>query len=118
MREESTASKIKLVAIDLAKRCDQMAAIDEHGKVLYNRKLSPAKFALAIQQLEPAIIAMEACSAAHYWDRRLIASGSALGPAAACEARRASSRCTLFGRGWASRCNAIACCELRAILKV
>jgi transposase len=68
-------SKIKLVAIDLAKRCYQMGAIDEHHKVLYNRKLSPAKFALAIQQLEPTIIAMEASSAAHYWGRRLIALG-------------------------------------------
>lgn len=68
-------SKIKLVAIDLAKRCYQMGAIDEHHKVLYNRKLSPAKFMLAIQQLEPTIIAMEACSAAHYWGRRLIALG-------------------------------------------
>ena len=68
-------SKIKLVAIDLAKRCYQMGAIDEHCKVLYNRKLTPAEFALAIQQLEPTIIAMEACSAALYWGRRLIALG-------------------------------------------
>lgn len=68
-------SKIKLVAIDLAKRCYQLAAIDEHGKVLYNRKLSPTKVALAVQQLEPTIVAMEACAAAHYWGRRLIALG-------------------------------------------
>ena len=68
-------SKIKLVAIDLAKRCYQVGAIDEHGKMLYNRKLSPAKFALAMQQLEPTIIAMEACAAAHHWGRRLIALG-------------------------------------------
>ena len=53
-------SKIKLVAIDLAKRCYQIGALDEHGKILYNRKLSPSKFALAIQQLEPKIVAMEA----------------------------------------------------------
>jgi transposase len=33
------------------------------------------KFALAIQQLEPTIIAMEAYSAAHYWRRRLMAIG-------------------------------------------
>lgn len=68
-------NKIKLVAIDLAKRCYQVGAIDEHGKMLYNRKLSPAKFALAMQQLEPTIVAMEACAAAHYWGRRLIALG-------------------------------------------
>lgn len=68
-------SKIKLVAIDLAKRCYQLGAIDENGKVMFNRKLSPAKFALAIQQLEPTIVAMEACAAAHYWGRRLLALG-------------------------------------------
>src|SRR5690606_34383470 len=74
-REESTMSKIKLVAIDLAKRCYQIGALDEHGKILYNRKLSPAKFAEALQQLEPTIVAREACSAAHYWGRRRSALG-------------------------------------------
>jgi transposase len=68
-------NKIKLVAVDLAKRCYQVAAIDQHGKLMFNRKLSPAKFALVMQQLEPTIVAMEACAAAHYWGRRLIALG-------------------------------------------
>ena len=67
--------KIKLVAIDLAKRCYQVGAFDQHGKLLDNRKYSPAKFALAMQQLEPTIVAMEACAAAHYWGRRLQALG-------------------------------------------
>ncbi len=64
-------SKIKLVGIDLAKRWYQVCALEEHGKVLYNRKLSASKFAVAVQQLEPTIVAMEACAAAHYWGRRL-----------------------------------------------
>ena len=68
-------NKIKLVAIDLAKRCYQVGAFDQHGKLLHNRKYSPAKFALAMQQLEPTIVAMEACAAAHYWGRRLQALG-------------------------------------------
>ena len=67
--------KIKLVAIDLAKHCYQVGALDEHGKVIYNRRYSPRRFALAIQQLEPTVIAMEACAAAHYWGRRLMALG-------------------------------------------
>jgi transposase len=68
-------SKIKLVGIDLAKRWYQLCALDEHGKVLYNRKLSAAKFPLALQQLEPTVVAMEACAAAHYWGRRLCTLG-------------------------------------------
>lgn len=75
VREESTMNKIELVAVDLAKRCYQIVAIDVHGNVLYNRKLSASKFKLAIHQLEPTIIAMEACSAAHHWGRRLEALG-------------------------------------------
>lgn len=64
-------TKTKLVAIDLAKRCYQVIAFDDRGQTLYNRKLSSAKFALAMQQLEPTVIAMEACAAAHHWGRRL-----------------------------------------------
>ena len=67
--------KIKLVAVDLAKRCYQVGAIDQQGKLINNRKYSPARFALAMQQLEPTIVAMEACAAAHYWGRKLQALG-------------------------------------------
>jgi transposase len=67
--------KIKLVAIDLAKQCYQIAALGEDSKWLYNRKFSAAKFALAIHQLEPTVVAMEACATAHYWGRRLQALG-------------------------------------------
>jgi len=68
-------SETKLVAVDLAKRVYQVAAFDEHGKVLYNRKYSAAKFALQVHQLEPTIVAMEACATSHHWGRRLQALG-------------------------------------------
>jgi transposase len=64
-------NKIKLVGIDLAKRCYQVCALDERGKVLYNRRYTAQKFAEAIQQLEPTTVALEACAASHYWGRRL-----------------------------------------------
>lgn len=68
-------SKIKLVGVDLAKRCYQLCAVSEHNKVLYNRKYTAKKFAEAIQQLEPTTVALEACAASHYWGRRLQALG-------------------------------------------
>jgi transposase len=68
-------NKIKLVGIDLAKRCYQVCAVNEHGKVQYNRQYTAKKFAEAIQQLEPTIVALEACAAAHYWGRKLEALG-------------------------------------------
>ncbi len=68
-------NKIKLVGIDLAKHCYQVCAIDQHGKIVYNRKYTAKKFAEAMHQLEPTIIAMEACAASHYWGRKLLALG-------------------------------------------
>lgn len=68
-------NKITLVGIDLAKRCYQICALDERGTVVYNRRFTAAKFALAMQQLPATTIAMEACAAAHYWGRRLQALG-------------------------------------------
>lgn len=68
-------SKIKLVGIDLAKRCYQVCALDVNGQVAFNRKYTAAKFAAAMQQLEPTLVAMEACAAAHFWGRRIEAMG-------------------------------------------
>jgi len=67
--------KIKLVGIDLAKSCFQVCALDEQGKVLYNRRYTAKKFAEAMLQLEPTTVAMEACAAAHHWGRRLHSRG-------------------------------------------
>lgn len=68
-------NKIKLVGIDLAKRCYQVCALNERGKVLYNRRYTAKKFGEAMQQLEPTIVAMEACASSHHWGRRLQAFG-------------------------------------------
>jgi transposase len=68
-------NKIKLVGIDLAKRCYQVCALGERGKVVYNRRYAAKKFGEAMQQLEPTIVAMEACATSHYWGRRLQALG-------------------------------------------
>jgi transposase len=68
-------NKIKLIGVDLAKRCFQVCALGERGIVLFNRKYTVKKFAEAMHQLEPTTVAMEACAAAHYWGRRLQALG-------------------------------------------
>lgn len=67
--------KIKLIAIDLAKRSFQICALGADGDPLFNRKLSREKFVAWLKDLEPAVIAMEACATAHYWGRRLQAGG-------------------------------------------
>jgi len=68
-------NKIKLIGIDLAKRCYQVCALDQHGKIVYNRRYTAKRFAEAMHQVEPTIVAMEACAASHYWGRRLQALG-------------------------------------------
>jgi transposase len=75
LRVEASVMKVKLVAIDLAKRVFQVCAIGIDGKLLFNRKLSREKFILWLKDLLPTIVAMEACGTAHYWGRRLQAMG-------------------------------------------
>lgn len=67
--------KVSLVGIDLAKRVFQVCAIGPQGKVLFNRKLTRAKFPLWLKDLEPTTIAMEACGTSHHWGRYLKAAG-------------------------------------------
>ena len=60
---------LKLMAIDLAKNVFQVCLIGEHGQVLSNRKVTRKKLAELIVNTPPTMIAMEACSSAHYWGR-------------------------------------------------
>jgi transposase len=61
--------KIKLLGIDLAKNAFQLCALNQAGKVVFNRSVRRAQLSSTIARLEPTTIAMEACSSAHYWGR-------------------------------------------------
>lgn len=69
-------SDIVRVGVDLAKNVLHVHAVDAAGKVIATRALPRGKFAEWCAQL-PAncLIAMEACSGAHFWSRKLIAMG-------------------------------------------
>ena len=60
---------IKTLGIDLAKNTFSLVGTDEHGKVIMRKTLSRRKLLPYIVQLNPCLIAMEACSGAHYWAR-------------------------------------------------
>ncbi len=65
-------SKVTRVGIDLAKNLIQVHAVDAAGKVITNRALKREKFLLWCADLPPdCLIAMEACSGAHHWCRKL-----------------------------------------------
>ncbi len=67
--------KVKLVAIDLAKRVFQVCVLAVSGAILSNKKLTRAKFVEWLKDLEPTMVAMEACASAHFWGRKLEAAG-------------------------------------------
>lgn len=66
---------IKVLGIDLAKNVFQLCAINQAGKEQFNRPVRRARLASTVANLEPSLIAMEACASAHYWGRRFEAMG-------------------------------------------
>lgn len=67
--------QIKVIGIDLAKSVFQVCALAGSGRVLFNHKLTRAKFVEWLATLAPSTIAMEACGTSHYWGRKLLAAG-------------------------------------------
>ncbi|MBE0546971.1 MAG: IS110 family transposase [Rubrivivax sp.] len=59
---------MELLAIDLGKQSFHIHGIDGDG-VIVSRKVSRAKLAAVVEDLAPAVIAMEACASAHHWGR-------------------------------------------------
>ena len=57
----------KLIGIDLAKSVFQVCAINQAGKVVFNRAVTRAKLAETMAVFEPTTVAMEACASGHYW---------------------------------------------------
>lgn len=69
-------SKITRVGVDLAKQVIQVHGVDATEQVVIARSMSRHKFAHWCSQLPcGCVVAMEACSGAHHWARRLAAPG-------------------------------------------
>jgi len=62
-------SLIKVVGIDLAKLVFSIHGVDQHGKCKLRKTVKRNKLLAEIAKLPKCIIAMEACSGAHYWAR-------------------------------------------------
>ena len=73
---EITRGLVVRVGVDLAKRVIQVHAVDASGRVITARALARDKFMAWCAQLPPGcLVAMEACSGAHHWARKLIGLG-------------------------------------------
>jgi len=73
---EITRVAIARVGVDLAKRVIQVHAVNAAGQRVVSRALKRDQFMAWCVQLPPGcLIAMEACSSAHHWARKLRALG-------------------------------------------
>jgi transposase len=64
-------AKITRVGVDLAKNLIVIHAVDARERVASRKAISRQKFLEWLANLEPCNVAMEACSAAHFWGRKL-----------------------------------------------
>ena len=66
---------VSTLGIDLAKSLFSVHGVNSNGEVVLRRSLSRAKLSELVAQLPACLIGMEACSGAHEWARRFLASG-------------------------------------------
>lgn len=67
--------KLKRIGIDLAKQVFQVHGVDSHEQVKCRKQLKRSQMLDFFRQLEPCLVAMEACGSSHYWARELGALG-------------------------------------------
>lgn len=63
-------TNITLLGIDIAKNVFQLHGVDKAGRAILQKKIYRHELLPFIAQLPVCIIAMEACSGAHYWARQ------------------------------------------------
>src|SRR5258708_35616975 len=67
--------KITRIGVDLAKNVIQLHGVDSAERIVVRKAIPRQKFLEWFANLAPCLVAMEACSAAHYWARKLRALG-------------------------------------------
>ena len=67
--------KITTIGLDIAKTVFHLFAVNELGRYVKKKQLKRGQLLRYLVQLEPCVVAMEACGGANYWARELIALG-------------------------------------------
>jgi transposase len=62
---------VTLIGIDLAKSVFQICAVNQNGKVVFNRQVRRNRLIALLMNHPDAVVAMEACSGSNYWGREL-----------------------------------------------
>jgi transposase len=68
-------TKITTIGLDIAKSVFHLYAVDDRGRYIKKKELKRAQLLAYMANLEPCLIAMEACGGANYWAREFIARG-------------------------------------------
>ena len=69
MEGTSITTKIRMLAIELAKGSFLVCAVGPDGTSLYNRALSRKRLAALLMEQPTCIVAMEAFATSHHWGR-------------------------------------------------
>jgi transposase len=64
-----------MIGVDLAKNIMQLHAVDARGRVVFRKRLARNKLLDFLAGIPACIVAMEACSGAHYWGREIALRG-------------------------------------------
>ena len=64
-------SEITIDGLDLAKNVFQVRGADSAGGAVLRKKLRLDQVLAFLSQLQPCVVAMEACGGAHYWGREI-----------------------------------------------
>lgn len=67
--------QVSRLGIDLAKRVVQLHGVGLHERPVLRRSVSVVRLAEFMVRMPPCVVAMEACSTAHWWARRFAAMG-------------------------------------------
>lgn len=63
--------KLKRIGVDLAKNVFQVHGVDSHEQVKLRKQVKRRDMLHYFRQIEPCVVAMEACGGSHYWAREL-----------------------------------------------
>jgi transposase len=69
--QEASVSEASTIGLDLAKRVFQAHGADASGKVVFRKRLRREQVLTFFAGQPACVVAMEACSSAHYWARAI-----------------------------------------------
>ena len=72
---EGPAMDVRTLGIDLAKNLFHVHGVDGQGRTVVQRQLRRRQLLPFVAQLQPCVVAMEACGGAHYWAREIAKRG-------------------------------------------